>query len=157
LDSTEYVFIAAITAVTGLLAAGSAPHHPWIRVLSMPGPALLLVFGGFMFVQTMWAISGRPAPFRISSIDKGEKVKPGVYTLLEDVVAVDGGAGRPYREALDARYLASPRFRKLMRDLSLFWSIPALLIGIACTVVVCVHSVPKHVGYGVGTLVLFLL
>jgi hypothetical protein len=104
-----------------------------------------------MFVQTMWGISGRPAPFRISSTDKGGQVKPGVYTLLEDIVAVDGGAGRPYREALEARYCASPRFRKLMRDLSLFWSISALLIGGACTVVVCVHSVSRHVAYGVGT------
>lgn len=103
-----------------------------------------------MFTQTMWAISGRPAPFRISSSNKGEKVKPGVYTLLEDIVAVDGGAGRPYREALEARWSASPRFRRLMLDLSLFWSIPSILIGGACTVVVCVHSVPKPVAYGIG-------
>lgn len=155
-DSTQYVFITVIFAVTAFLSAGSAPHHPWIRILSLPAPSILISFGGCMFVQTIWSIKGWPAPFRVSSTPKGGKVPPGVYTLIEDVVAVNGNAGRPYREALEARYLASPRFRHLMRDLSLFWSIPALIIGVILFIVVCIHSVPKSVGYGVGWAVPFV-
>lgn len=33
---------------------------------------------------------------------------------------------------------------------SLFWSIPALVVAIACTVVVVIHPVPKDVAYGIG-------
>ncbi len=103
-----------------------------------------------MFLETMWSMAGRPAPFRISSTDKGEQVKPGVYYFIEDIVAVNANAGRPFREALAARYQASPIFRRLIKHQSLFWSVPALVIAIVLTVVVCVHTVSDPVAYGVG-------
>lgn len=81
---------------------------------------------------------------------EGGHVRPGVYTFVEDVVAVNGGAGRPYREALDARYNASKSFRILMIELSWFWSIGALVVGSVLTVLVCVHAVHKDVAYGIG-------
>lgn len=103
-----------------------------------------------MFIQTLYAWKKWPAPFRVSSTPKGGHVRPGVYTFVEDVVAVNGGAGRPWREALDARYNASKSFRILMIELSWFWSIGALVAGAVTTVLVCVHAVPKDVGYGIG-------
>lgn len=69
---------------------------------------------------------------------------------MEDVVAVNAGAGRPFREALAARYNASPRFRRMIKVQSLFWSIPAVILAIACTVVIVIHPVEKDVGYGIG-------
>ena len=77
-------------------------------------------------------------------------MNPGAYYFMEDVIAVNGNAGRPFREALAARYVASPIFRRMIRNVSLFWSVPSLLVAIACTVVVCIHSVPAPVGYGIG-------
>jgi hypothetical protein len=139
-----------ITAVTAFLVIGSAPHIVWLRVLSMPAPAILYGIGGSVFVITMWSLAGKKAPFRISSTEKGGEVYPGVYYLIEDVVAVNANAGRPFREALAARYKASPRFRRMIRVQSLFWSIPALLVAIACTIVVVIHDVSKEVAYGVG-------
>lgn len=103
-----------------------------------------------MFIQTLYAWKKWPAPFRVSSTPKGGHVRPGVYTFVEDVVAVNGGAGRPYREALDARYNASKSFRILMIELSWFWSIGALVVGTVLTVLVCVHAVHKDVAYGIG-------
>ena len=150
LDSSHYVFILMITAVTALFIVGSAPHVVWLRVLSMPGPAILYCLGGPMFLETMWSMAGRPAPFRISSTNKGDMVKPGVYYFIEDIVAVNANAGRPFREALAARYEASPIFRRLIKHQSLFWSVPALVIAIVLTVVVCVHTVSDPVAYGVG-------
>jgi len=155
-DITHYVFIITITSVTALLVVGSAPHIVFIRVLSMPAPAILYSLGGCLFVQTMWSLSGRKAPFRISSTPKGGTVYPGVYYFIEDIIAVNGNAGRPFREALAARYEASPRFRQMIRNQSLFWSIPSLVVAIACTVVVCIHAVPKAVAYGIGWGVPFL-
>lgn len=149
-DITHFVFILTIAAVTALLVVGSAPHYVFLRVLSMPAPAILYTLCGPLLLQTIYHLAGWKAPFRLSSTAKGEKVHPGAYYFLEDVVAVTGGAGRPFREALASRYDASPRFRKMLLDQSLFWSIPGLLVAIATTVVVVINPVPEPVSYGLG-------
>ena len=149
-DITHWIFVLTIAAVTALLIVGSAPHIVWLRVLSMPAPAILYCIGGSLFVITMYSITGRKAPFRISSTPKGGDVCPGVYYLIEDIVAVNANAGRPFREALAARYNASPRFRRMIKTQSLFWSIPSIIIAIACTVVAVIHPVPTAVAYGIG-------
>lgn len=149
-DITHWIFVLTIAVVTALLIVGSAPHIVWLRILSLPGPGLLFALGGSVFIITMWSLSGRRAPFRISSTPKGGEVYPGVYYLIEDVIAVNASAGRPYREALAARYKASPRFRRMIKQQSLFWSIPSLIIAVACTIVIVIHPVPKKVGYGIG-------
>ncbi len=99
----------------------------------------------------MYSLTGRKAPFRISSTPKGGEVYPGVYYLIEDIVAVNAGAGRPFREALAARYIASPRFRRMIKVQSLFWSIPSLIVAIVCTIIIVIHPISKEVGYGIGT------
>jgi len=84
------------------------------------------------------------------------QVHPGVYYFIEDVVAVNAGAGRPYREALAARYRASPRFRRMLYVQSLFWSIPALVLAAPLTVIAVIHPVPATAAYGVCWAVPFL-
>lgn len=149
-DITNWIFVVTITCTTALLIVGAAPHEVFLRVLSMPGPALLLCLGGCLMAITIYHLAGLKAPFRLSSTAKGDPVNPGVYYIVEDIVAVNAGGGLPFREGLAARYEASPVFRKMMRDQSLFWSIGAILVGIACTVVVCVHTVSHPVAYGIG-------
>lgn len=149
-DITHFVFIFTITVVTALFIVGSAPHNVWLRVLSMPGPAILYTLCGPLLLQTGYNLAGWKAPFRLSSTAKGEKVHPGAYYFLEDILAVTGGAGRPFREALASRYEASPKFRKMLLQQSLFWSIPGLIVAIALTVVVIISSVSEPVAYGVG-------
>ena len=156
-DITHWISVLTITSVTAFLIVGSAPHIVWIRVLSMPAPALLYCIGGSVFVLTMFSLAGWKAPFRLSSTEKGGVVYPGVYYLMEDVVSVNANAGRPFREALAARYKASPRFRRMIKVQSLFWSVPALIVAIACTVVIIIHSVSKYVAYGVGKRIFSLL
>ena len=149
-DFVHWVSTAGIASVTAFLIIGSAPHIVFLRVLSLPGPALLLCLGGGILFVTAWSASGRPAPFRISSTAKGEPLYPGVFYMVEDVVAVNANAGRPYREALHARYRASPRFRKMMMNQSWFWGIPSVVIGIVLVVLICIHEVDKEVAYGIG-------
>lgn len=84
------------------------------------------------------------------------QVLPGAYYFMEDIIAVNAGAGRPYREAIAARYLASPRFRRMLLAQSVFWSVPALILGAALTVVAVIPPVPEDVAYGICWAVPFL-
>ncbi|RVX69644.1 hypothetical protein B0A52_06708 [Exophiala mesophila] len=149
-DITHWILSLTIAAITAFLIIGSAPHIVWLRVLSMPGPAILYCLGGPILLITAYSELKRPAPFRISSTSKGGEVYPGVYYLVEDVVAVNAGAGRPFREALEARYKASPRFRRMLRVQSWFWSVPAIMVAIVCTVLIVIHRIPKAVAFGWG-------
>lgn len=149
-DITNWIFVLSITATTAFLIVGAAPHIVWIRILALPGPALLIVLGGCIGAITLWSMAGWKAPFRISSTAKGEKVHPGVYYMVEDIVAVNAAGGLPFREGWAARYEASPVFRKMILDMSIFWSVSAVALGIVLFVLVCIHSVKKEVAYGVG-------
>ncbi|KAH6981331.1 hypothetical protein BKA56DRAFT_673735 [Ilyonectria sp. MPI-CAGE-AT-0026] len=155
-DTLNWASVLTITVVTALFVVGSAPHIVWLRVLCMPAPAILYCLGGVLALITLYSRMGWRAPFRISSTDKGEKVLPGVYYFIEDTVAVNAGAGRPYREALAARYHASPRFRRMLYVQSLFWSIPSILLAVPLTVIAVIPQVPATVAYGICWAVPFL-
>lgn len=148
-DYLTWVSVGTITTVTALFVIGSAPHIVWLRVLCMPMPALLYCLGIFAGFPTLYSVMKWKAPFRISSTGKGESVKPGVYYFIEDTVAVNANAGRPYREALAARYDASPRFRRMIYIQSIFWSIPPMIIAIPLTVIAVIYPVPATVAYGI--------
>lgn len=148
-DITTWITSFTITVVTALFIIGSAPHIVWLRVLCMPAPAILYCVGGCLFLINLYNECKWAAPFRISSTAKGEAVLPGAYYFLEDVMAVNARAGRPYREALAARYKASPRFRKLVRFMSWFWAIPPIIVAIPLTVIAVIHAVPATAAYGV--------
>lgn len=76
------------------------------------------------------------APFRVSSIRKGEYLRPALFTLIEDVVAVDGNGGSGYRVNLRARYEASRDFRHLLVFMTWFWMVPSLLVAVATSMVI---------------------
>jgi len=54
--------------------------------------ALSLIFP-FIFYQFCM-----PMPFRISSLPAGHIAHPGIFTIIEDIIAVDGGGGVKFRE-----------------------------------------------------------
>lgn len=88
-------------------------------------------------------------PFRCSSDPPGERMKPAVFYLIEDVAAVDFQHGRDFRRALHDRHVFPPRgffkpfiahvkmlffswhtsppFQKLMMYLTLYWTISAVI------------------------------
>lgn len=148
-DYLNYVSTITIAVVTALFIIGGAPHIVWLRVLCMPMPALLYCLGILVGYPTLYCKMGWKAPHRFSSTGKGEKVRPGVYYLVEDMVAVNANAGRPYREAISARYEASPRFRQMMYQQSVFWSIPAIVVAIPLTIIAVIHPVPATIAYGI--------
>ncbi len=148
-DYLNWVSVATITVVTALFIIGSAPHEVWLRVLCMPMPALLYCLGILTAFPTLYYYMGWKAPFRLSSTAKGELVKPGVYYFMEDTVAVNVNAGRPYREALAARYDASPRFRRMMYIQSIFWCIPPIILAVPLTVIAVIPSVRPTIAYAI--------
>ena len=135
--------------MTGVLIGPSIPTEPLVRPLAMPLLILLIQVGLQLLISGVMNQRNCAAPFRISSIPKGGKMHPMVYTIVEDIVAVDGGAGKGYRERLRARYDASWRFRLLIAQLNWFWAAGALLDGIGT--MVAVWTIPSEtVAYGVG-------
>ncbi|CAI6090315.1 hypothetical protein V2G26_006133 [Clonostachys chloroleuca] len=148
-DMLTWASALTITVVTTLFIVGSAPHDTWLRVVSMAAPSILWCYGGVLLAITLLYRFNIPAPFRISSTAKGGKVLPGVYYFIEDTLAVNGGCGAPYREALAARYRASPRFREMLYEQSLFWSIPTLIFAAILTVIAVIPQVPENWSYGV--------
>jgi len=146
-DYLNWVSTITIFVVTALFIIGSAPHEVWLRVLCMPMPALLYCLAILTGVPALYYRQGWVAPFRLSSTAKGEPVKPAIYYYIEDTVAVNANAGRPYREALAARYDASPRFRMMLYHQSLFWSIPAFILAIPLTIIAVIPPVPATVAY----------
>ncbi|KAK4108844.1 hypothetical protein N656DRAFT_760791 [Canariomyces notabilis] len=147
-DFTHWTLSFGYTVMTGILIGASIPHNPLVRPLAIP-VSLFLIQMGVMLLWSGWMnVTRRPAPCKMSSVPKGGRVPPMVLTIVEDIVGVDGGGGRKYRNSLMARYEVSPRFRKMIAQQNWFWAVGALVDGIGTLVVI--WTVPEKVAYGVG-------
>lgn len=89
-----------------------------------------------------------PAPFRISSVPKGAQLRPGIYSVIEDVVAVDGSGGTAFREALNKRYEASHIFRAMLRRLGVYWAVGAQACATLTTILI--FTLSEDAAYCVG-------
>lgn len=95
----------------------------------MPIPSIFFIFALEMIVFEILYLLGKPAPFCISSIRKGDPMRPAIYPLLEDVVAVDGKGGTRFRVRLDQRYKTSPPFRNMLHRVTMLWVIPQVVVA----------------------------
>lgn len=136
------------------LIVGAAPHRPIVRLCALPAPSFILFFGVLLLVSSLYCYLGLNTPFRISSLPRGVPMRPLVYTIVEDVIAVDTKCGREYREQLNKRYEASPMFRELLDRMGLFWGVSATVLGAGIVALVWVPEIPETVAYGVGKTVL---
>lgn len=48
-------------------------------------------------------------------------VRPAIFYVVEDVVAVEGNGGAEYRSAFNERYASSPVFQAMIYNLSVVW------------------------------------
>jgi hypothetical protein len=106
---------------------------------------MFFAFGLQMLLIDGLRYLGVPAPIRISSLPRGSPLRPGIYSIIEDVCAVDGGGGTEFRQRLNLRFVASHYFRRMLHRLTLFWALGALLIAAATTAVV--FTAEKNVAY----------
>ncbi|PBP23303.1 hypothetical protein BUE80_DR005905 [Diplocarpon rosae] len=140
------VLIVVVTEV----AVATSLNEPLVRLLAMPLPSVFFTFGiEMLMVELMRSFDVR-APFRVSSVPKGGMLRPALYTLIEDVVAVDGNGGTGYRERLNARYECSPDFRRMLNKLTYFWMAPALLINVAISHLIFWKGISEDTAYVVG-------
>lgn len=109
---------------------------------------MLYAFGTELLVVDAMRYFQLPAPCRMSSIPKGAQLRPAIYTMIEDVVAVDGSGGTTYREALNKRYESSHVFRAMLRRLGIFWSFGAE--GMAVVTTIIVFTINGEAAYVVG-------
>lgn len=68
-------------------------------------------------------------PFRFSSLRKGERIRPAIYTIIEDIVAVDGKQGTAYRVSLNQAYEGRPVLRMILKRLDLLWGFSGMCVG----------------------------
>lgn len=147
-DWTHWVFLVAILVAVAELVVGNAYPQPIVRLLAMPVPSVLFVFAAETLVRDLLHLSKRKAPVRISSCPKGAEFRPGIYSIVEDIVATDGGGTAEYRERLDVRYRSSYKFRHMLRTLSLFWSLGGVVTALGASALVWTLDV--NFAYAVG-------
>ncbi|KAF2156853.1 hypothetical protein K461DRAFT_220533 [Myriangium duriaei CBS 260.36] len=154
LDFFHWVFSGMWMVVMVELIVGTIPEHPPIRLLAMPATSLLYVFGIQMTFFEMMRLLHLPSPVRVSSQPCGSKLRPGVYSLIEDIVSVDGSGGTAFRERLNKRYLASHVFRCMLERLTIFWAIGAVVTAVIMTALI--FTIDKDVAYALGWSVPFI-
>lgn len=146
-DFFQWNFALAFIVITALICVGSTINN--YPCCSLPIAVLLLQLVLELIYADLAVIFNLDAPLRISSVAKGEKTRPASYTIVEDIVAVDGGQGLAFRTAWDARYKASPYMRALLFNLDLIWTSTAALVVAAIFAIV--FAVPNpEIGYAVG-------
>jgi hypothetical protein len=140
-----YIYKRWTEASANLVNSGTVPHEPPIRLLAMPPASMLFAFGIQMLIIDILRYLKVPAPIRISSLPRGTPLRPGIYSVIEDVIAVDGSGGTEFRQRLNLRYMASHVFRQMLHRLTLFWAVGALLAASATTAIIFTCS--RNVAY----------
>ncbi|CZS89370.1 uncharacterized protein RAG0_00774 [Rhynchosporium agropyri] len=145
-----------LIVVIAEVAIATSLSTPLVRLLALPLPSIFFTFGLEMLLVEILRSFHIRAPFRVSSTPKGGILRPALYTLIEDVIAVDGNGGTGYRERLNARYVSSPEFRRLMSGLTYFWMMPALLLDVGVGHLIFWQGVNEDTAYVMGWTIPFV-
>ncbi|KAF1987651.1 hypothetical protein K402DRAFT_462537 [Aulographum hederae CBS 113979] len=154
LDFFHWELSIAWIAVMIELIVGTVPEEPPIRLLAMPVPSMVAAIGLELLVVDILRLWGVPAPVRVSSLPRGSPLRPGIYSIIEDVCAVDGSGGTEFRQRLNLRYQASKMFREMLHRLTLFWAFGALAVSASTTAII--FTVNKDVAYVLGWTIPFV-
>lgn len=130
------------------LCSGTTVDEPPIRLLAMPVPSMVFAFGVELLLIDGLRLAGVRAPVRISSLPRGSPLRPGIYSIIEDVVAVDGSGGTEFRQRLNLRYQASHYFRQMLHRLTIFWAVGACIVAAITTALI--FTIQKDAAYVVS-------
>ncbi|CAD6567259.1 MAG: hypothetical protein ASARMPREDX12_000163 [Alectoria sarmentosa] len=129
LDYFDWNFAFGFVVVSVVIAVGISRNPSSVKITSLPLSVLmLLVCGQFVLLIPLRALGVR-APFRFSSVARGESMRPAVYVIGEDVVAVDGEQGDVFRAQWNARYESSAPFRTLLARQDWLWGVSGVLVA----------------------------
>ncbi len=129
LDYFNWNFALGIVYISNIIAIGIAQTPSNVKIVSLPLSILLLQVCAQMVLLIPARALHLRTPFRISSCAKGKPVRPAVYMIAENVVAVDAKQGDIFRAACNARYESSPEFRRLLSQLDFLWGISGVLVA----------------------------
>lgn len=130
-----------------IIGSSLSPASP--PVVSMALPCVMLIVCLPLLITGLLPEKIR-LPFRVSTLPLGEPIPPYAYTLVEDVVAVDGGGLTDFRRAWKDRYEASAVMRKIIRDVSLGWGITGCAFAIGFIVISWTTTDDIAIGIGYG-------
>lgn len=154
LDLYQLQFTLGFILITVLLSFASVDSQGNVLVRNVSlAPCLLLLQCGPQFLVSCLAYRlGWVNRVRVSSSLAGERCVPAVFTVVEDVIGVDGkGGGRGgFRERWKGRYLQSGRFREMLYWQTVFWGMGATVGGGVTLAVVLAPGVDQYVAYGFG-------
>lgn len=131
-------------------SSGTIPHEPPIRLLAMPPASMLAAVSIQMLIIDGLRYLGYRSPIRISSLPRGSPLRPGIYSIIEDICAVDGSGGTEFRQRLNLRYMASHYFRQMLHRLTLFWAVGGICAAAATTAII--FTIQKEAAYVVSAL-----
>ncbi|KAM0544197.1 hypothetical protein ACHAPJ_011948 [Fusarium lateritium] len=135
--------------MTALMIGFSIPDPPMMRGLSIIMPVgILMVTVYMMWTGIAYHFGWRLRWHRLSSHVIGDRYPPLTFTIMEDITACDGGAGKEYREAALARYNASPRFRRMLCEMLWAWAITGSILSIV--LIALAWTLPVEVAYTLG-------
>ena len=148
LDWFHWNFSIAWIFIMVELIVGTIPEYPPIRLLAMPVSSLNFWFAFELLAIDTFRYLSIPAPLRISSVPKGAPMRPAIYSIIEDVCAVDGSGSTEFRKRLNARYVASHYFRQMLHRLTIFWAFGTLASAIVTTALI--FTLERETAYVVG-------
>lgn len=149
LDYFDWNFIFGFVVVSVIISIGISRNPSSVKITSLPLSVLLLLVCGQMVIMIPLRALGLRAPMRFSSIKRGDPLRPAVYVIVEDVVAVDGKQGDVFRAQWNARYESSAPFRMLLVRLDWLWGVSGVVV--AGAVIGIIFGVEQDaVGWAVG-------
>ncbi|CAN5951389.1 unnamed protein product [Sphagnum jensenii] len=155
LDIFQWGYFGALIMISALITSTLARgendhdgHELQTRLVSMPAPVLMYFLATLTLLSLILNGAGVKLPFRFGSLEAGNVVRPAVYYIVEDVVAVDGNGGIEYRQAFNVRYETSPIFQKMIWTLSVLWMV--VFFVLAFTFTILVFRLPVAAVYAVG-------
>jgi hypothetical protein len=148
-DCTYYVLSAALLVMILEMVIATSSKEVNVQAIAMAPPSVLYTIFLYVLLQGTLHALGLRAPFRISSVQRGNPVPPPVFTVMEDVFALQGDhLGLPAREALLALYNGSPAFRRTLARWSWAWGLGCGLMAVVLTIIVA--RAPPQVSFGIS-------
>lgn len=147
MDYFNFNFLVAFVAITAVNVVGNITLS--VRLVALGLPILIAEVCAQLLVFAVLARLQVRIPFRVSSVAAGTTGPSGVYSLVEDIIAVDGGQGRSYRQQLMDRYKASKTVRSLYHEMDLLWGISGTVIGIGTIALIFVLP-DEDLAYALG-------
>ncbi|KAI0357323.1 hypothetical protein OH77DRAFT_1519268 [Trametes cingulata] len=137
----------AMTGFFAPLIVGSSLNPGSVHTVAMSLPCFMIAFCVPLLITGIWPHKLK-VPFRVSSMPPYTGLPPGVYTLVEDIVAVDGGGCVEFRQAWRIRYEHSAIMRRIVRVTSLWWGASGTIL--AGVFIAIAWTTPDDIGYGIG-------